>query len=287
MKTLKKQTKEARERNFANIKLFSLFIAFVLLATTGWSQNQAQENIKLSFSDGRTDVVGVESINAVLRAVGVRVSTVNLPKEAMPILEASKTRALNKDEADKLISIFYLDRKGLLDQIEKAGRKPEANRGGYLSTKEEAMSPYPKVYDMKALSPEVTVFLQDKFGKLHVNSSDNGMGIDEVMTIVSGGPWTWFFVLPNNVVGKLTLGHVGLNDLGWRISYPGLGPHGGFLDAEYGLVVAFAHGPEKFEMRYEEPTVKLSKWMGKNPWIDFSGKTPKMLKKTNQIKSIY
>ena len=142
------------------------------------------------------------------------------------------------------------------------------------------MAPYPKVYDMKALSPEVMVFLQDKFGKLHVNSADNGIGIDEVMTIVSGGPWTWFFVLPNNVVGKLTLGHVGLNDLGWRISYTGLVPHGGYLDAEYGLVVAFAHGPEKFVMRYEESTVKDAKWMGDNPWIDFSGETPKLLDKS-------
>ncbi|RSC92815.1 hypothetical protein EI424_13525 [Tenacibaculum singaporense] len=272
------------KENTRNTTLFSLFIALLLIVSSGWSQNQAQDNIKLSFSDGRTDVIGVASINSVLRTVGVRVSTVNLPEEAKPILKTSSTRALNKEEADKLISIFYLDRKDLLDQIEKAGRKPEAHRGGYLSTKEEEMSPYPKVYDMKALSPEVTVFLQDKFGKLHVNSSDNGMGIDEVMTIVSGGPWTWFFVLPNNVVGKLTLGHVGINDLGWRISYPGLGPHGGYLDAEYGLVVAFAHGPEKFVMRYEEPTVKLSKWMGKNPWIDFSGDAPKLLERSSQIK---
>jgi len=170
----------------------------------------------------------------------------------------------------------------LLNQIEKAGRKPVAENGGSLTTGEDDMAPYPKVYDMNALSPEVTVFLQDKFGKLHVNSTDSGMGIDEVMTIVSGGPWTWFFVLPNNVVGKLTLGHVKIDGLGWRISYPGISPHGGFLDSEYGLVVAFAHGPEKFVMRYEDPNVKLDKWMGKNPWIDFSNKeAPKLLEKIN------
>jgi len=39
---------------------------------------------------------------------------------------------------------------------------------------------------MQAMTPEVKAFLQENFGKLHVNSSDNGMGIDEVMTIVSG-----------------------------------------------------------------------------------------------------
>lgn len=276
-----KNTVKEQKSGLKKISLFKLLIAFVSLTPTGWSQNQKYENIKLSLSDGSGDVVGVENINSILKTVGVRVSTVNIPDEAKPLIQYSKTRALTNTEAESLISLFYLDRNELLEQIEKAGRKPEGINGGFLSTKEEAMSPYPKVYDMKSLSPEVTVFLQNKFGKLHVNIAENGMGIDEVMTIISGGPWTWFFVLPNNNVGKLTLGNVDINHLGWRISYPGLGPHGGFFDAENGLVVAFAHGPEKFEMSYEEPTVELSKWMGKNPWIDFSGKTPKLLDKIN------
>lgn len=202
-------------------------------------------------------------INAVLHTVGVRVSEIELPAKAKPILETSKTRALNEEEAKNLITAFHLDRDALLNQIEKAGRKPAVENGGSLTTGEDNMAPYPKVYDMKSLTPEVTVFLQDKFGRLHVNSADDGMGIDEVMTIVSGGPWTWFFVLPDNVVGKLTLGHVATSGPGWRINYPGLGPHGGFFDVEYGLVVAFAHGPEKFVMRYEDPAIELDKWMGK------------------------
>ncbi|WP_319480215.1 hypothetical protein [uncultured Draconibacterium sp.] len=242
-----------------------------------------KENIKLSFSDGRDDATGLADINAVLQSVGVRVSTVELPEKAKPILETSKTRALNEEEAKNLIAAFHLDRAALLNQIEKAGREPAVENGGALTTGEDNMAPYPKVYDMKALSAEVTVFLQDKFGKLHVNSADDGLGIDEVMTIVSGGPWTWFFVLPDNVVGKLTLGHVKIDGLGWRISYPGLGPHGGFFDAKYGLVVAFAHGPEKFVMRYEDPGVKLDKWMGKNPWIDFSDNMPRLLEKIDQV----
>ncbi len=248
------------------------------VATKAAFQKEIKEDIKLSFSDGREDAVGLVDINAVLHSVGVRISTVALPEKAKPILETSKTRALSEEEANHLIAAFHLDRAALLDQIEKAGRKPVAEHGGSLTTGEDNMAPYPKVYDMKALSPELTVFLQEKFGKLHVNSTDRGMGIDEVMTIVSGGPWTWFFVLPDNVVGKLTLGHVKTEGLGWRLSYPGLGPHGGFLDSEYGLVVAFAHGPEKFVMRYQDPGVKLDKWMGENPWIDFSNKAaPKLL----------
>lgn len=260
-----------RKNSFLLILIFAAFQLF-----------SQQEDIKLSFSDDREDAIGLTDINAVLSSVGVRVTTVELPEMARPLLETSKSRALNEKEADDLIAIFYLDRDALLDQIAKAGREPVAKNGGSLTTGEDNMAPYPKVYDMKSLSPDLTVFLQDKFGKLHVNSNDEGMGIDEVMTIVSGGPWTWFFVLPDNVVGKLTLGHVATDGLGWRISYPGLGPHGGF-DAEYGLVVAFAHGPEKFVMRYEDPNVVLDKWMGKNPWIDFSHDTPKLLGTINKL----
>ncbi|MDI3325805.1 hypothetical protein QKW35_15600 [Pontibacterium granulatum] len=204
-------------------------------------------------------------------------STLPLPEEAKPILEASKSRAITQEEADQLLSHFSLHRGQLLEEIDKAGRKPEAHRGGYLSTSEIGIAPYPKVYDMRAMSPEVKAFLQKKFGLLHVNSADNGVGIDEVMTIVSGGPWTWFFALPDNVVGKLTLGHVGLERKAWRISYPGLGPHGGYLDAEYGLVVAYAHGPKNFVMRYEEPSVEGAELLKTNPWIDLSGETPKLL----------
>lgn len=99
------------------------------------------------------------------------------------------------------------------------------------------------------------------------------------MTIVSGGPYTWFFVMPDNIVGKLIFGHVGKSGHAWRISYPGLVPHGGFFDAEYGLVVAYAHGPEHFVMRYEEPRVQGAETLGNNPWIDFSQDTPQLLSK--------
>ena len=78
-----------------------------------------------------------------------------MPKEATPILEASKTRSITEAESKKLISLFSLHRGLLLEQIEKAGRKPEAHRGGFLSTSEVGflstsevgVAPYPKVYD--------------------------------------------------------------------------------------------------------------------------------------------
>ena len=106
--------------------------------------------LKLSYSDGRVPTQGVERVNEVLKTIGVRVSTVSLPEQAKPILEISKKRAITKEESEKLISLFSMHRGDLLEQIKKAGRVPEAHRGGFLSTSEVGVAPYPKVYDMNA-----------------------------------------------------------------------------------------------------------------------------------------
>ncbi|KGM28653.1 hypothetical protein [Photorhabdus akhurstii] len=238
----------------------------------------ASENLVLSYLDGRQPTVGIENINKILFSVGVRVSTAPIPEEAKPILEVSKTRALTGEESEKLISLFSLHRGELLEQIRLAGRQPEAHRGGFLSISEIGVAPYPKVYDMKAISVEARKTVLEKFGKLHVNSSEDGMGIDEVMTVVAGGPWTWFFRLPAGEIAKLSIGRVETGDPAWRLSYPGLGMHAGFLDAKDGLLVAFAHGPKHFVMRYDEPSVDGTEMLGTNPWIDFSGDIPKLVK---------
>ena len=235
--------------------------------------------LSLHFSDGAAPVEGLEAVNARLREIGVRVSEVAIPEAVQPILVASRARAVTPAESAILLRHFHLGRRELVDEIVWAGREPEMHRGGYLATSESGVPPYPKVYDMKALDGKTTAFLQEKFGKLHVNSSEAGVGIDEVMTIVSGGPYTWFFVFDGGVVGKLRFGSVSGRGMAWRISYPGLVPHGGFFDAEHGLVIAFAHGPEHFVMRYEDPSVDGFQTLGGNPWIDFSARPPRLLER--------
>ncbi|WP_058045867.1 hypothetical protein [Streptomyces roseifaciens] len=233
--------------------------------------------LKLSYSDGRPATTGVEAVNRVLRTVGVRVGRVPVPEEAHPLLEASEDRALSEEEGAELLALFSMHRGQLVEQIELAGRCPEAHRGGYLNTSEAGVPPYPKVYDMKTMDADARHAVQARFGRLHVNSSDHGVGVDEVMTVVSGGPWTWFYLLPDGVVAKLSVGAVETGDPAWRLSYPGLGPHGAYLDAEHGLIVAHVHGPEEFVMRYEEPSVDGAQALGTNPWIDFSGDAPRLL----------
>ncbi|WP_321839548.1 hypothetical protein [Paraburkholderia bannensis] len=235
--------------------------------------------VKLQFSDGRPDVAGIENVNAVLRSVGVRASTVPIPAEARPILEASQSRAISEEEQEKLISLFHLHRGQLLEQIELAGRVPVAPRGGLLGTAQKDVSPYPKVYDMKAMTPEVQTWALNFFGRLHVNTADNGMGIDEVMTVVSGGAFTWMFVLPDGVLARFTVERIAPEGPAVRVSYPGLGMHAGYMDPKDGLIVAFAHGPEQFVVRFEEPSVPHAELLGTNAWVDFSGDVPKLLDK--------
>jgi hypothetical protein len=233
--------------------------------------------LALHFSDGTASALGREVVNARLKEIGVRVSEVAIPEAAKPIVHSSRNRALTQDESLELLKQFHLGRRELMDEIVRAGREPEMHRGGYLQTSEIGVPPYPKVYDMRSLDPKTTAHLQEKFGRLHVNSSEAGVGIDEVMTIVSGGPYTWFFVFDGGVVGKLRLGTVSGHDKAWRISYPGLVPHGGFFDAEHGLVIAHAHGPKNFVMRYEDPSVEFSETLNENPWIDFGVRPPLLL----------
>lgn len=254
--------------------------AAVALAASPASATPAVDgegHIALTYSDGSKPSIGLESVNQRLREIGVRVSRVAIPEIARPILRASRARAITAAESAALINQFALGRRELLDEITSAGRQPEMHRGGFLRTAEIGVPPYPKVYDMRAMDEAATRFVQRKFGRLHVNSSESGVGIDEVMTIVSGGPYTWFFVFPGNVVGKLRFGVVAEGLLAWRISYPGLVPHGGFFDAQDGLVVAYAHGPENFVMRYEDPSVEGAATLNDNPWIDFGSDRPRLL----------
>jgi len=271
--------------NLAALSILFLASMSMAKADVRTKEINGENQIALYYSDKSATAYGIEKVNKKLMEVGVRVSLVDIPEKARPILRISKHRALTIEESEKLIRFFHLGRRELVDQILEAGRAPEMHRGGYLQTSEKGVSPYPKVYDMMSLDNKTTVFLQHKFGKLHVNSSEAGVGIDEVMTIVSGGPYTWFFVFEDNVVGKLHFGKVSENAKAWRISYPGLVPHGGYFDSPDGLVVAYAHGPEHFVMRYKDESVEGYETLGDNPWIDFTNEEPVLLASPKTVRN--
>lgn len=252
---------------------FAALAALCLLSPAAFAAGNLENGgAVLSFSDGRPSARRIEEINAVLRSVGVHLSRIPLPARAKPLLVASVTAPLTDVQQRELLAIFALSRQDVLEQIRIAGRKPVLPRGGRLATRESGVPPYPKVYDLKAMSASDRVWARDKFARLHVNATNDGVGVDEVMTLVAGGPWTWYFLLADGVVGELQMARVAPEGLGWRLSYPGLTPHGGHFHATDGLVVAYITGPEEWQMRYRAPGLPGSAMLGTNPWVDFSAK---------------
>lgn len=240
----------------------------------------ASDVVSLKFSDGRPDIVGVKNVNEALRDIGVHVVTIDAPRSAQPILAASYERALTEQEKKDLIKEFELTTQQLLKQVDLAGRQP-AVAGGGVMTEETGTGPYPKVYDMKALDAPTHKAVLEKYGRMHVNSADDGTDVDEVMTVVSGGPFRWGFTLKDGSIARFQVEKLNLGDKAVRVSYHGLGMHAGLMDSKQGLIVAYGHGPEKFTMRYEAD-VPHADLLGTNPWVDFSGDMPVVLNKVKQ-----
>ncbi|HJO93579.1 MAG TPA: hypothetical protein QF753_09285 [Victivallales bacterium] len=239
--------------------------------------NIFKQQLKLSYSDNRPVLTDYTAINKELYSIGVHVSCLKLPREAFSILQSSDKVPLTPKKTADILKIFTLDREDTLNQIALAGRKPSVMRGGSLTTAEVGVPPYPKIYDLKKMSTKDHIDAEIKFGRLHVNIADNGIGVDEVMTLIAGGPWTWFFLSGKNVVLKLSLSRVSSEGQGWRISYSGLRPHGAFMDAEDGICVAYICGPKNWLMQYESQDIEGCDMLGKNPWIDFSNRSPILL----------
>ena len=193
----------------------------------------AGDIVSVQFSDGRPAVTGVEAVNNALNPIGVNVVTVDIPEAARPLLEASHRRALTKAEHGALIAAFNLSQGELLEQARLAGREP-AVQGGGVATEETGVGPYPKVYDLMALDERTRSAVLGKYGRMHVNSAEDGTDIDEVMTVVSGGPFRWGFTLKDGSIARFQIDKVGLEDKAVRISYHGLGMHAGLMDANRG-----------------------------------------------------
>lgn len=233
--------------------------------------------VNLHFSDGRKSLEGIDQINDVMRSIGFHMSRVDIPEAAKPLIDAAATRPTTEEEQKKLISLFHLHRGQMLDYIKLAGRAPHMYRGGYMGITERGSKPYPKVYDLKAMSPEMKMHALTKFSRLHVNVEENGVGVDEVMTIVGGGPYNFFFVLPDGVVTKIYIDKVTSKDQAVRLCYSGLTLHAALMNADYGLIVAFACGPKEFDQVFDDPSVNYPALSNTNPWINYDQEIPRLL----------
>lgn len=244
----------------------------VLASCASPDREASDEGALLKFSDGRPSLSDLVAINEVLETAGVRLSRVDLPMAARPLLQASASGRLSDEDKERLLDLFSLTREEILAAARAAGREPVVPGGGSLSSGEVGVPPYPKIYDLRSMRPDDRLQARDKFARLHVNSTEEGVGVDEVMTLVAGGPWTWYFLVDSDGVVELEMSRVDPEGPGWRLSYPGLTPHGGHFHAVDGLCVAYITGPAVWQMRYEAPGLAGAEMLGENPWIDFSAR---------------
>ena len=245
-------------------------ILFILLSVSV-SSSMADDVIRgafLKFADSRS-VSDLAKINAVLKQSGVSLEQIDIPSSALPLVKKSLKEPLSSKDKEVLLDIFSLSKDDVVEQAVKSNRVPVIKGGGSLKTGEPDAEPYPKVYDLKAMSDADRLKARDKFGPLHVNATDAMLGVDEVMTLIAGGPWTWYFEVNGEPV-ELHMSKVYPGEKGWRLNYPGLTPHGAYFYADEGVAIAYITGPEKWKMRYEAPTLPDSALLGKNPFIDFT-----------------
>jgi hypothetical protein len=163
----------------------------------------AGDIVSVQFSDGRPAVTGVEAVNNALNPIGVNVVTVDIPEAARPLL-ASHRRALTKAEHGALISAFNLSQGELLEQASLAGRAP-AVQGGGVATEETGVGPYPKVYDLMALDEAHPQRRARQIWPHARQPAEDGTDIDEVMTVVSGGPFRWGFTLEDGSIARFQM----------------------------------------------------------------------------------
>lgn len=131
---------------------------------------------------------------------------------------------------------------------------------------------------MRALDEATHKAVLEKYGRMHVNSADDGTDVDEGMTVVAGGPFRWGFTLKDGPIARFQVEKLNLGDKAVRVSYHGLGMHAGIMDAKQGLIVAYGHGPKEFTMRYKA-NVPHANLLGTNPWVDFRADMPVVLDK--------
>lgn len=221
-------------------------------------------------------LVGVDAVNAALRAAGVSIFHAPQPQPRIrALLEKGTVGGLDPDtESPLILHNFQLEREDVLSIAASCGRDVAVPGGGAMATEEAGVPQYPKVYDCGGMGPpETRGEVYRKFALLHVNSTPESVGVDEVMQLVAGGPFTWFFRNPDPELGvmMLTIPAVAAGSPGFRVCYPGLTPHGAFLSPAAGLIVAYITGPPVWNMQYADGDLSA------NPWVDADAEVPVLL----------
>lgn len=197
-------------------------------------------------AEGR--LTDLDAINEALLPSGTRLWWRDLSSEPTDVRELLANPQPDAVEQARLLDHFLLSRDRILDIVRAAGRTPETPDGGSMSTLDATHDvQYPQLY---LVEPGVDY---TRFDRLHVNTADDGTGVDEVMQVLSGTGVRLIQILPD--YGSVTL-HVDCPspDTAWTITYGGAFPHVGSISgcSPGSKIHMQVIGAPEWQMRYTD-----------------------------------
>jgi len=203
------------------------------------------DGIRLEFAGGRPPVTDLTHINETLHPVGFRAWPLDMSGVPDKIRQLLAQPALDDAQATPVKQHFLLPRERLLEIIRDAGRTPQVSGGGELSTFDTGNSvTYPQLF---VIGPGTDY---TRFDRFHVNATDDGSGLDEVMQVLSGGGIRVLQHLPDGE--QFTVSIDTADEHGWIVTYDGGRPHiGSFSYAQPGTKILMqAIGPPRWHVTY-------------------------------------
>ena len=204
---------------------------------------------QLEFSDGRSPIFDIESINSVLAAIGSRIWTRDFTSVPMDVRKLLRQSTLSPSEAEQVKTHFLYPRQRLVEIIESAGREPNVPDGGELTT---------YVTNLGCWYPQLYVIAEgvdySRFEKFHVNTADDGTAVDEIIQLLSGSDFVYHLRGPEGLTLMVHLACIG-DEKGMILTFNGKTPHLGKVSmATPGTkILNQAIGPAQWVIRECDP----------------------------------
>lgn len=206
----------------------------------------ASTGIQLEIEGAGVSLSTLPEIQAELKRIGVGVWPLRLDDVPDDIGRLLGQTSLTDVETARLRDHFLLSRERLLEIIVASGRTPNVPGGGALETTvlNQGYS-YPQLWVVRG-GEDYT-----RFDRFHVNVSDDGTGVDEVLQMVSGEGVVVRVRQPDGTVHNLRLDCPN-DSVCWMFSYDAGQSHIGSLSsATPGTkLVVQAFGPTEWALRY-------------------------------------
>lgn len=206
--------------------------------------------IKIKVADEVPVSLSVADSNEALSAWGIRLWPMDLSHVSDEIQTLLHQEDLTENEIERVKAHFLLSRERLVELISAARKQPHVPGGGELRTYDATHGYY---------YPQLWVVQRDldysRFDRFHVNMSDDGTAVDEVMQMLSGSGIVIQHRSSSHGLVTLYL-DCPKDDAGWMITYSGGEPHIGSASraAPGTKILVQVIGPASWTMRYENDT---------------------------------